>query len=70
MSKTLGLVRINGMLYTRPVLTVAKVTVDGVTCVVPLADLVDLIGDGGEYTVCIEQMSAAKFAKLAEFTGW
>lgn len=69
-SVTLGLVRINGHKYVRPTMKVAKVTVDGSTCVVPLADLVDLIGDGGEYTVRVETMGVGEFARMAEFTGW
>lgn len=67
---TPGLVRINGHRYVRPTMKVAKVTVDGATCVVPLADLVDLIGDGGEYTVRVETMGVGEFARLAEFAGW
>jgi hypothetical protein len=65
-----GPVLINGHRYTRPVVTVAKVTVDGSTCVVPIADLLDLIGDGGEYTVRVEKMSARKFELMPEFAGW
>jgi hypothetical protein len=66
----LGSVLINGNRYTRPVMTVAKVTVDGSTCVVPIGDLLDLIGDGGEYTVRVEKMSVQRFERMAEFTGW
>ncbi len=68
--QSLGLVKINGHSYIKPVMTVAKVTVDGATCVVPLADLMDVIGDGGEYTVRVETMRVAEFARMAEFTGW
>lgn len=67
---TPGVVRINGHRYTRPTMKVAKVTVDGATCVVPLADLCDLIEGGGEYTVRVETMGVGEFARLAEFAGW
>ena len=66
----LGTVRINGHRYTRPTMKVAKVTVDGATCVVPLADLADLISDGGEYMVRVETMGVVEFARLSEFAGW
>lgn len=66
----LGLVKINGMNYTRPVIKVAKVTLDGSTCVVPIGDLYDLLEGGQEYTVRVETMSVREFERLAEFTGW
>ena len=69
-AQTLGMARINGMPYTRPTMKVARVTVDGATCVVPLSDLADLIGGGGDYTVRVETIPVRDFARLAEFTGW
>ncbi|MCA3301729.1 MAG: hypothetical protein INF98_06135 [Roseomonas sp.] len=66
----LGRVKINGMDYTRPVIKVAKVTLDGVTCVVPIGDLYDLLEGGQEYTVRVETMPVRDFERLAEFTGW
>lgn len=65
-----GLVKINGHNYVRPTMKVAKVTFDGATCVVPLADLCDLIEGGSEYTVRVETMGVGEFARLAEFNGW
>jgi hypothetical protein len=66
----LGPVLINGQRYTRPVMTVAKVTMDGATCVVAIGDLLDLIGDGGEYTVRVEKMPVREFERMPEFAGW
>ncbi len=68
--QSLGLVKINGHSYIRPVMKVAKVTVDGATCVVPLGDLYDVLEGGGEYTVKVETMSVREFERMAEFTGW
>ena len=68
--QSLGLVKINGHSYIRPVMKVAKVTVDGATCVVPLGDLYDMLEGGGEYTVKVETISVREFERMAEFTGW
>ena len=62
--------KINGMNYTRSVIKVAKVTLDGATCVVPIGDLYDLLEGGQEYTVRVETMPVRDFERLAEFTGW
>lgn len=68
--QSLGLAKINGMNYTRSVIKVAKVTLDGATCVVPIGDLYDLLEGGQEYTVRVETMPVRDFERLAEFTGW
>jgi hypothetical protein len=39
----MGKAAINGQTYRRPVMKVAKVTLDGATCVVPLHELGELI---------------------------
>lgn len=69
-AQALGLVKINGMDYTRPVIKVAKVTLEGSTCVVPIGDLYDLLDGGQEYTVRVEMMPVREFERLAEFAGW
>ena len=66
----LGRVKINGQTYRRPVMMVAKLTVDGATCVVPVGDLLDMLDGGGEYTVRVETMPVREFERLQEFTGW
>ncbi len=67
----LGRVLINGIAYMRPVITVAKIRFDGgQACVVPIGDLLEMIKDGQEYTVQIEDMSVKKFERLEEFNGW
>jgi hypothetical protein len=67
---TIAPVKINGQTYMRPVMQVAVVTVDGSSCTVPVADLLDMIGDGEEYTVRIKTMRVAEFERLPEFTGF
>jgi hypothetical protein len=66
----MGTVLINGHRYRRPVITVAVVTHDGASCVVPVHELVDLIGEGTEYTVQIKTMRLAEFERMPEFGGW
>jgi hypothetical protein len=66
----MGTVLINGHRYRRPVITVAVVTVDGTSCVVPTNELADIVGDGGEYTVQIKTMRLAEFERMPEFGGW
>lgn len=66
----IGTVVINGHKYRRQIVRVAEVTFDGSTCIVPLADLIDVLGEGEAYMVRITTMSKAKFDRLEEFTGW
>ena len=67
----LGRVLINGIAYMRPVITVAKIRFDGgAACVVPVDDLIEMIKDGQEYTVRIEDMGVKQFERLEEFNGW
>ena len=55
--QSLGLAKINGMNYTRSVIKVAKVTLDGATCVVPIGDLYDLLEGGQEMAETIEHLT-------------
>jgi hypothetical protein len=66
----LGRVLINGHVYIRPVIQVAAVTFDGVTCIVPVNELVDTIDGGETYAVQIKTMRLAEYERLAEFEGW
>ena len=68
--RAMGWVQINGHRYWRPVVRVARVTLDGTTCTVPASDLLDVLGDGNEYEVELETISAAEFDRMPEFTGW
>lgn len=68
--RQMGWVQINGHRYWRPVVRVARVTLDGTTCTVPATDLLDVLGDGNEYEVELETISAAEFDRMPEFTGW
>jgi len=61
---------INGQRYSRQVMKVACVTLDGATCVVPATDLLDVLDGGGEYTVRLETMRVAEFERMEEFGGW
>lgn len=70
MREDMGKVIINGQRYLRPVVKVADITVDGTTCTVPAADLLDTIDGGAEYKVRIRTMSRAEFEKMPEFMGW
>ena len=63
-------VLINGQRYVRPVVKVAKVTFDGVTCVVPAHDLLDVVEGGESYTVRVETMPLRDFERMPEFNGW
>lgn len=65
-----GVAIINGHRYLKQVMQVAYVTLDGTTCVVAARNLLDVLGDGTEYTVRLESMSVAAFERLDEFTGW
>jgi hypothetical protein len=68
--QTLVPVRINSQLYTRPVIRVAVVTVDGTSCIVPVGELLAVIEDGGPYTVEIKTMPVREFEAMPEFQGW
>ena len=61
---------INGQRYLKEVMQVARVTLDGSTCVVAASDLLDVLSGGGEYTVRLETMRVAEFERMEEFTGW
>lgn len=66
----MGRALINGMPYSREVIRVAVVTLDGASCTVPLGDLPDMIEDGGQYTVQVKTMPRREFEALPEFAGW
>lgn len=66
----MGRVKINNEWYIRPVITVAAITIDGSTCIVPVNELMAMIEDGQEYTVQIRKMRVKKFERLEEFQGW
>jgi hypothetical protein len=55
-----------------PDIKVAEITLDGVTCVVPIAELADTIGDDerNTYAVRIKTMSQLDFDAIPEFGGW
>ena len=62
---------INGQRYLRPVIRVAKITMDGgPSCVVPVGDLIGCIEDGHEYTVQIKTIPVREFEAMPEFNGW
>ena len=65
-----GIAVINGHRYRRQVIQVARVTFEGTTCVVEANALLDILGDGGEYTVRLETMRVADFERMEEFGGW
>lgn len=65
-----GVALINGHRYRRPVMKVARVTLDGTTCTVPVADLLDVLDEGSEYKVRVETMPVREFERMEEFTGW
>ena len=66
-----GKAKINGIWYAnRHMIRVAKITVDGSTCVVPLSNLPDMIEGGGTYEVEVTSMRKAEFDRLEEFAGW
>lgn len=65
-----GRVLINGQTYLRPVVKVAVITLDGSSCIVPVGALLDVIEEGGPYTVQIKTMRQGEFERLAEFGGW
>ena len=65
-----GTAVINGQRYKRETIKVARVTLDGATCVVPVADLLDVLDGGGEYTVSVETMPVREFERMEEFPGW
>lgn len=66
----MGRVKINNEWYIRPVITVAAITIDGSTCIVPIDYLMATIGDGQEYTVQIRKMRVKEFERMEEFQGW
>ena len=68
--RAFGPVRINGQLYTRPVIRVAVVTWGGSSCTVPVGELLAVIEEGGPYTVEIKTMALRDFEALPEFAGW
>lgn len=69
-ASTISPVRINGQLYMRPSIRVAVIRLDGTSCTVPVGDLLDVIGDGGEYSVHIKTMPLREFERMPEFSGW
>lgn len=65
-----GTAVINGQRYKRETMQVARVTVDGTTCIVAAHELLDVLDGGGEYTVSLETMPVHEFERLPEFGGW
>ena len=65
-----GTAVINGQRYQRQTIKVARVTLDGTTCVVKAGDLLDVLEGGGEYTVSVETMPVRDFERMEEFSGW
>ena len=65
-----GAAIINGQRYQKQVMQVALVTVDGATCVVAASDLLEVLSEGGEYTVRLETMRVAEFERMEEFDGF
>lgn len=67
----IGTALINGHAYSnRHMIRVARVTVDGSTCTVPLSGLADVVSGGGRYEVEVDSMLQAEFDRLGEFQGW
>ena len=66
----MGVVLINGMPYERPVIRVAVVSLDGASCTVPVVELLDVIAEGGPYSVQLKTMSVRDFDAMPEFGGW
>ena len=67
----LGRANINGHWYDdRLMIRAATVTLDGTTCVVPLSDLIDTIGEDVAYQVMVTTMRRAEFDRLPEFAGF
>ena len=67
---SIGPVLINGQTYQRPVIKVAVITLDGTSCTVPVGALLDVIEEGGPYTVQIKTMAQRDFDRMPEFEGW
>ena len=67
----IGKAQINGHWYSgKHMVRVARITYDGSTCTVPLSALVDMLGEGETYQVCVTSMRKAEFDRLEEFQGW
>ncbi len=67
----LGPVKINNQTYTRPVIRVAMITMDGgASCGVLVGDLFGCIEDGHEYTVQVKTIPLREFEAMPEFNGW
>jgi len=67
----MGTAIINGHAYgNRHMIRVARVSVDGNVCTVPLSGLVDVIEGGGKYEVEVDSMTKAAFDRMEEFQGW
>lgn len=67
----IGKAQINGHWYGgKHMIRVAQITYDGSTCTVPLSALVDMLGDGETYQVCVTSMRKAVFDRLEEFAGF
>jgi hypothetical protein len=56
--------------YIKELIRVARITLDGSTCVVPLSELQAMLGDGQTYEVQVTSMRKAEFDRLPEFTGF
>ena len=66
-----GPCKINGQTYMRPVIRVASIRLDGgAACVVPVGELLSVIGEGHEYTVRIKMIPVREYEALPEFSGW